>query len=162
MSSTIKVDLTKAVKSLAADDVISCLNQCLANAYALGALAQNAHWNVEGCTFLELHEHFGEIYSGAFEAADDLAERLRQLQVYVAVDLAMFQQKAGFTQPSAPVDKNVWISALLTATEKVIADLKNLEKLSDNLQMIEVQDLALAQAQVHMKTAWMLRSLLKE
>lgn len=160
-SDTVTVSFKGALQSKAAEPVIPALAQVLATAYSLSALAQNAHWNVEGATFEQLHEMFGEIYDGLTTKVDDIAERIRQLGGYVQVDLAAFQQASGIAQPSAPQGVNDWVSAILAGHEKMISDWMAVEKITGDVGMLEVQDLALAQNQDLMKTAWMLRSLLK-
>jgi len=59
--------------------VTTALQTVLANTYALAIKTHAAHWNVIGNGFFQLHDAFGEQYDALFEAADDLAERLRAL-----------------------------------------------------------------------------------
>lgn len=155
---TAVIDFKGALQSKASEPVISTLAQVLASSYGLAALAQNAHWNIQGPTFSQLHELFGGIYEDAAKAVDDIAERIRQLGGFVQVDLAEFQSKAGFSQPTAPQDWQTWVGALLAAHEKVIADWVEVQKACNQIPLLEVQDLALANNQVLMKAAWMLRS----
>ncbi len=59
--------------------VIQILNQRLADAIDLKTQAKQAHWNVKGPQFLQLHELFDSIATHADEAADLIAERATAL-----------------------------------------------------------------------------------
>ncbi len=56
-------------------DTISQLNACLATMMDLAAAAKQAHWNVRGVAFRDLHKTFDTIASEAREWSDLLAER---------------------------------------------------------------------------------------
>ncbi len=45
----------------------------------LGLQAKQAHWNVKGPSFYELHKLFDDIVDGLSDHVDDLAERITQL-----------------------------------------------------------------------------------
>ena len=55
--------------------VADALNLVLADSYALMALTHQAHWNVEGSDFFQLHKAFQEQYENLFEAIDEIAEQ---------------------------------------------------------------------------------------
>ncbi|MCS6970712.1 MAG: DNA starvation/stationary phase protection protein [Planctomycetes bacterium] len=59
--------------------IIDALTAILADTYALAAKTHAAHWNVRGDGFFQLHTAFGEQYEALFEAADEIAERIRAL-----------------------------------------------------------------------------------
>jgi starvation-inducible DNA-binding protein len=60
-------------------EIIKLLNQSLANAADLFSQVKQAHWNVKGPQFFQLHELFDAIAERVEEQVDDLAERLVQL-----------------------------------------------------------------------------------
>lgn len=43
--------------------------------------SKQAHWNITGCNFRELHQQFDDIFSAAVEASDETAERLAALGI---------------------------------------------------------------------------------
>lgn len=155
-----QIDCSPALRSLASEPVITELNQCLTTTYALSALAQNAHWNVTGPTFSELHELFGDIYDYTSEAVDDLAERIRQLDRFVTVDLAAFQMRAGITQPVPPKTSTEWLSAVLAGVDKAIGDMGKLKSAAGNAQDLDVQDLGVQISQKLKKFRWKIFSTL--
>lgn len=138
--------------------MIAGLMQCVVDVAVLEALGRNAHWNIEGPTFSQLHELFGDIYEEAGEALDDLAERVRQLGGYVTVDLTAFQNAAGIALPVAPKTAQEWLAAVLAGLDKTIFDLRALERITQDVPAVEVQDLALSIAQKLLKKRWMVLS----
>jgi len=70
-----RIDLPEEVRS----PVINILSQTLASTLDLKTQAKQAHWNVKGLDFLQLHELFDEL-AGELEAYVDLvAERITAL-----------------------------------------------------------------------------------
>jgi starvation-inducible DNA-binding protein len=59
--------------------MIQLLNARLADAIDLGLQLKQAHWNVKGATFFQLHELFDKLAEESEDFADDLAERCVQL-----------------------------------------------------------------------------------
>ena len=58
--------------------VITLLQERLAEAVDLVTHAKQAHWNVKGPSFIALHELFDEVYKHAGDHADLIAERIMQ------------------------------------------------------------------------------------
>src|SRR5258708_34527199 len=56
-------------------ELIDLLNARLADAIDLKTQTKQAHWNVKGPHFIQLHELFDEVATHADDAADLLAER---------------------------------------------------------------------------------------
>lgn len=70
-----KNDLPEPVRS----EVVGLLNSSLADTTHLAMQAKQAHWNVKGPHFLQLHELFDKLYDEATEWVDLVAERAVQL-----------------------------------------------------------------------------------
>lgn len=60
-------------------DMILILNENLANGVNLALQAKQAHWNVKGPHFAQLHQLFDKLYTEANGWADSMAERAVQL-----------------------------------------------------------------------------------
>lgn len=58
-------------------EIVTTLNNLLANYQVHYQKLRNFHWNVTGSDFFELHEKFEEIYTRASENVDVIAERIR-------------------------------------------------------------------------------------
>lgn len=68
-------DLPAAVR----DRMVEVLNQQLADALDLYTQTKQAHWNVKGPAFYQLHELFDQLASGVLGDVDLLAERATAL-----------------------------------------------------------------------------------
>jgi len=62
-------------------DVVKGLSRLLADFQVYYANLRNFHWNVQGSNFYALHAEFERLYDDAAEKADEIAERLLQLDV---------------------------------------------------------------------------------
>ncbi|MDX9850111.1 MAG: DNA starvation/stationary phase protection protein Dps [Anaerolineaceae bacterium] len=60
-------------------EVINILNQRLAETFDLYSQTKQAHWNVKGSDFIQLHEFFDRIAEMIFPFVDSLAERITAL-----------------------------------------------------------------------------------
>jgi starvation-inducible DNA-binding protein len=58
---------------------IEAMNQFVANLAVWSVKLHNIHWNVQGLQFMPVHKFTEELYDGAFEAYDDVAERIKIL-----------------------------------------------------------------------------------
>jgi starvation-inducible DNA-binding protein len=75
MSYETRIDLDSHTRKLAAD----LLQARLSDALDLEAQTKQAHWNVKGSRFFQLHELFDKIHGVVEEFADVLAERITAL-----------------------------------------------------------------------------------
>lgn len=66
-----KIDLPERTRK----PVIELLNANLANAIDLALQSKQAHWNVKGPDFIQLHELFDQVYAEATAWVDLIAER---------------------------------------------------------------------------------------
>lgn len=60
-------------------ELVSLLNQRLADSIDLGTQMKQAHWNIKGPAFISLHELFDKIYNDVEQYTDIIAERVVQL-----------------------------------------------------------------------------------
>ncbi|NDJ52111.1 MAG: DNA starvation/stationary phase protection protein Dps [Chloroflexi bacterium] len=60
-------------------EIVTLLNQALANTFDLYSQTKQAHWNVKGMHFIALHQLFDQLADGIFPYADMLAERVTAL-----------------------------------------------------------------------------------
>lgn len=70
-----KIDLPEKTRR----NVITILNDRLADAIDLQSQVKQAHWNVKGPNFIALHELFDKISDVVLEHIDDIAERITTL-----------------------------------------------------------------------------------
>jgi starvation-inducible DNA-binding protein len=70
-----RIDLPKDVRL----EVIGILNQHLADTLDLYTQSKQAHWNVKGIEFFQLHELFDTVAESIFPYVDMIAERITAL-----------------------------------------------------------------------------------
>ncbi len=153
---TSKVSKTKSDPQLS-----GCLNQVLADSYALLSLTHLAHWNVEGPGFFALHTAFQTQYEELFMAIDEIAERIRSLDAYAIGGLGKLAQVAQMKEFTAPLAQEDYVKMLIAGNEKVVADAARARDAAGAANDQETQDLMVARITVHQKTIWMLKSFLK-
>lgn len=68
-------DLSEATRT----KVCETLNQLLAETFDLYSQTKQAHWNVKGRDFIQLHKLFDELASTLEEPIDEIAERITAL-----------------------------------------------------------------------------------
>ena len=57
------------------EDLVELVNQCLADTFDLYSAFKQAHWNVKGLEFHQLHELFDDAAEALFPFVDMFAER---------------------------------------------------------------------------------------
>jgi starvation-inducible DNA-binding protein len=72
---TSRIDLSEQTRA----NVVSLLNRTLATTIDLQSQTKQAHWNVKGLNFLQLHELFDEMSAEMIEFIDLVAERITAL-----------------------------------------------------------------------------------
>jgi starvation-inducible DNA-binding protein len=61
------------------EQMVTLLNQQLADTFDLYSQTKQAHWNVKGMNFIQLHELFDTLAGGLLPQVDNLAERATTL-----------------------------------------------------------------------------------
>jgi starvation-inducible DNA-binding protein len=136
------------------------LSRVLADTYSLYLKTHNFHWNVEGPMFNTLHLMFMDQYTELWNALDAIAERIRSLgfprrarqgilQAHVHRGDRRRARGPGHGPPAGvrPRGRGAHRARRVPGAEKA-GDESTCDLLTQRLQ-------------VHEKTAWMLRSLLK-
>jgi len=95
----------------------SILNQNLANAFDLFSQTKQAHWNVKGNDFWQLHKLFDEIAGEVAEWVDEIAERVGALGGYATGTVRM--ASASSELPEFPTDINAGMDYVQALTERL-------------------------------------------
>jgi len=141
--------------------IVDDLKRVQADTFAFYTKAHYYHWNVEGPNFVQYHKFLNKIYEEVFEAVDDIAEQVRQLDAYAPNnqrslnELAHVKIDEVIPSPLAMFknlhdDNQIVMEGILMAYHTAEADM--LIGLSNFLQ-----DRMMA----HKKLDWMLKSILK-
>ena len=138
----------------ASQPLVDGLKQVLDATHLLYLKTHEAHWNVTGPMFPQLHELFGSQYADLHDATDELAERLRQVKAP-----AFFPPFAG---DGYPVDVAARVATIQAQHELLSALCSNVSKYAEAEGDQGTIDLLGRRMGAHDKAAWMLRSILEE
>jgi len=142
--------------------VATILNTLLADEYVLYTKTRNAHWNVEGKSFMELHKLFEGQYDALATTIDDIAERVRSLGHFALGSLKNFLSVTRLLEDMEDFSDSFHIiQTLLDDHETIIRILRNnIADLSKESKDFGSIDFLTGLMEQHEKTAWMLRSYL--
>jgi starvation-inducible DNA-binding protein len=148
---------TKARKTIG-----DMLAQTLADVVVLYLKTRNFHWNVEGASFQELHKFFESQYEALDESMDEIAERMRALDVYAPASMAEYLKLSRLKEAVGKSRKSKdMLQELLddheTIARNLRADIGKFDKLNDP----GTEDFLTGLLEEHEKMAWMLRAYLK-
>jgi starvation-inducible DNA-binding protein len=149
------------IKGRDREKIVAGLSKVLADTYTLYLKTHNFHWNVEGPMFNTLHLMFMEEYTELWNALDLIAERIRALGFPAPATYKEFSKLTSIEETEGVPDALDMVRLLVSGHEAVArtarAAFPSAEKASDE----STCDLLTQRLQIHEKTAWMLRSLLK-
>jgi starvation-inducible DNA-binding protein len=149
------------IKGKDREKIVRGLSQVLADTYTLYLKTHNFHWNVEGPMFNTLHLMFMDEYTELWNALDLIAERIRALGYPAPAMYKEFSKLTSIEETEGVPDAMDMVRLLVSGHEAVArtarAAFPGAEKASDEATC----DLLTQRMQIHEKTAWMLRSLLK-
>lgn len=130
----------------------------LADTFTLYLKTQGYHWNVTGPHFRSLHLMLEEQYVALFEAADDLAERMRALGEKAPGSMAEMIELASLKDHEPTDDALTMVRNLQRDHEAIAASIRPLSEAADEAGDGATADLYNARLDFHEETAWMLRA----
>lgn len=142
-------------------DVAHGLSKLLADTYTLYLKTHNFHWNVEGPMFQTLHVMFMGQYTEMWNALDLIAERIRALGHYAPGTYAEFVKLTSIKETKSVPKANKMIEELIQGNEAVIKTARLVFQAAESAKDQTTMDVLTQRLDIHEKTAWMLRSLLK-
>jgi len=155
--STIDIGISKDHR----DKITVGLSKLLADSYILYLKTHNFHWNVEGPMFNTLHVMFMDQYTELWNALDLIAERIRSLGSYAPGSYKKFAALSSIPESEEAVPAREMLQQLLSGHESVAKTLRSVYPLAEAGADESTLDLLTQRLQVHEKTAWMLRSMLR-
>lgn len=137
------------------------LSKLLADTYTLYLQTHNFHWNVEGPMFNTLHLMFMDQYTELWAALDLIAERIRSLGFPAPGTYKEFGKLASIEQVEGVPEALEMVGILVKGHEAVARTARTVFPAADKASDESTADLLTQRLQIHEKTSWMLRSLLK-
>lgn len=137
------------------------LARVLADTYTIYLKTHAFHWNVEGPMFNTLHLMFMEQYTELWNALDLIAERIRALGLPAPGTYAEFAKLRSIDETAGVPEAMEMVRLLVAGHEAVARTVRTVFPMADKAHDESTADLLTQRLQVHEKTAWMLRSLLR-
>jgi starvation-inducible DNA-binding protein len=143
-------------------DSANRLNNLLANEYVLYTKTWKFHWNVQGKHFGSLHDFFGKQREQLGGIVDDVAERVRALDVMSDGTLKEFSQKSPLAEnPGQNPDDLAMIALLLQDHEAIISQIREDSVVANDMGDYGTNNFLCDLLTKHEKMAWMLRAFLR-
>jgi len=143
------------------EQVAAGLSHLLADTYSLYLQTHNFHWNVEGPMFNTLHLMFETQYNELWQAVDVIAERIRSLGFHAPGTYSELTKLTSIEEVAGVPEAMDMVSYLVKGHEAVTRTARTAFQMSDKASDESSSDMLTQRLQIHEKTAWMLRSLLK-
>jgi starvation-inducible DNA-binding protein len=143
------------------EQIADGLAKLLADTYSLYLKTHNFHWNVEGPMFNTLHLMFMEQYTELWNALDAIAERIRSLGYPAPGTYGEFARLTSIQETEGVPEALDMVRLLVAGHEAVARTARGTFPVAEKGGDESTADLLTQRLQVHEKTAWMLRSLLK-
>lgn len=134
------------------------LKRLLADSYTLYLQTHYFHWNVTGLQFRELHLMFEEHYTELAIAVDDIAERIRTLDVVAPGTYKSFAKLTSIQEVEEIPDAMTMVDLLTKGHEQVVKTAREVLKVAEDANDESSAALVSDRMRVHEKTAWMLRA----
>jgi len=143
------------------EEIAEGLSHLLADTYTLYLKTHNFHWNVEGPMFNTLHLMFMDQYTELWNALDAIAERIRALGFPAPGTGTEFARLTSIDETDGVPEALEMVRLLVAGHEAVARTARDAFDAVDDASDEATADLLTQRLQIHEKTAWMLRSLLK-
>lgn len=153
--STIDIGINKQDRQ----DIADGLKRLLADSYTLYLQTHNFHWNVTGPQFRQLHLMFEEQYTELATAVDDIAERIRTLDVAAPGTYKAFSELSSIKEVEGVPDAADMVTILTHGHEQVVKTCRGVLKKAQDADDESTAALVSDRMRVHEKTAWMLRAM---
>lgn len=140
-------------------DIAESLKRLLADSYTLYLQTHNFHWNVTGPQFRELHLMFEEHYTELATAVDEIAERIRTLNVVAPGIYSEFAKHTSIDEVEGVPTSTNMVAILTSGHEKVVKTCRKVFELAEQGNDESTLALVSDRMRIHEKTAWMLRAM---
>lgn len=144
------------------EEIAQGLSRLLADTYGLYLKTHSFHWNVTGPMFQTLHTLFETQYTELWTAADLIAERIRALDAFAPGTYTEFAKLSSIPEAKGVPQAKEMLAQLLEGHETVARTARSIYPIAEKGADEVTLDVLTGRLQIHEKTAWMLRSLLRE
>lgn len=141
-------------------DLVDGLKVFLATNFSLYLKTHNAHWNVTGMFFPQLHSLFGDQYQDLFDQVDIIAEKIRELDAFAPGSLAEYRALSLVDDLEGVLDAKGYVERLLKDHERMIIFLNKLFVIAESVNNQAIMNYIAERLDSHAKTRWQLRTII--
>lgn len=144
------------------EEVVSSLNQLLANYHLHYQKLRHFHWAVDGHDFFDLHEKFEALYNTAKLNIDEVAERIRVFGKLPMSNFSEYIEHSEINEPEYSLQPEEMVAEVLEDFEILLKYKSNALKAANHAGDAGTDDLITAFIRDLQKSHWMLTAWLKE
>ena len=141
--------------------LVDDLKRVQADTFAMYAKSHYYHWNVEGPDFVQYHEFLSELYTGLFDAVDEVAEHVRQLDAYAPAAHRMLMELTKIQDDNTVPQAIEMFRRLIQDNDTVMEGLVQAYMSADAQGELGLANFLQDRLDIHKKHRWMLLSLTK-
>lgn len=142
-------------------EVITALNQLLADYEIHYQKLRNFHWNVVGPDFFDLHDKFEGLYHDAHGKIDEIAERIRIFDSRPYSTFHDFLTHGTIKEVKKELTAMQMVNEVLNDFQVLIQDITHVVSIAQNTGDIGTEDLMMNFLKYLEKQHWMLKSFIK-
>lgn len=143
-------------------EVVTALNQLLADYAIHYQKLRNFHWNVTGSDFFDLHDKFEELYNDAQVRIDDIAERIRVFEGKPYGTYHEFLSNSTLKEVKKDIPALEMVNEVLNDFQMLINDITQVVAITKSTGDIGTEDMMLDFTKYLEKQHWMLKSFIKQ
>ncbi len=141
------------------EQMITLLNQQLADTFDLYSQTKQAHWNVKGMQFIQLHELFDKLAAETLVYVDDIAERVTTLGGTALGTARMSSAASRLPEyPTKVFGSQESVEALVERYAALAASTREAIDTSDDLEDADTADLFTGVSRGLDKSLWFLEA----
>ncbi|GLB58604.1 Dps family protein [Cytobacillus sp. NCCP-133] len=141
-------------------ELVSAVNQQVANWTVLYVKLHNYHWYIKGKNFFTLHAKFEELYNEANEHIDELAERILALEGNPVATMKECLDIASIKEATGSEKEEEMVQSIVDDFEKMLGELQEAIELAEDAKDEGTGDMLIAVKQSLKKHNWMLKAYL--
>jgi starvation-inducible DNA-binding protein len=141
-------------------DLVDGMKVFLASDFTLYLKTHEAHFNVTGMFFPELHKLFQKQYEDLWENFDTIAEKIRELDHFVPLNMRSFGTLSIIDEFDTVLDAKGMIERLMLDHERMTVFLNKLFKIATAADNQAIMNYIADRLDAHAKMRWMLRTML--
>jgi starvation-inducible DNA-binding protein len=130
----------------------------LADTTLLMIKSQGYHWNVVGPLFKPIHELTEDHYTNLFEAADEIAERIRALGYPAPTSFTDLIARTALREEHDVTSAQDMVETLVRDHEAVVRQMRKTAEFAESVDDFATHDLLVERLTFHEKAIWMLRA----